>query len=120
MQTSVIIVGVLALWVGFAQGKPGHFFYGYPPSSQTTVLRDALGNQATAYSYQDGHSSSVAVSRNDVSKHLTYVPVPVAAPVLHQHVEPIVYEQPALVAGPAYHYSNHLPAAHYGGYYNYL
>lgn len=60
------------------------------------------------------------LSFSDVSKHLTYVPVPVAAPVLHQHVEPIVYEQPALVAGPAYHYSNHLPAAHYGGYYNYL
>jgi len=56
-------VVVLALNGSLAKPKPG-FIYSFPAaSSHTTVLRDALGNQATAYAYQDGHSSSVAVSR---------------------------------------------------------
>jgi len=123
MHTSVILIGVLTLWVGLVVGRPqpglGHYFYSYPaPSSHTSVVRDALGNQATAYSYQDGHSSSVAVSRNDVSKHLTYVPVPVA-PVLHQvHHAQVVYEEPVIAAAPAYHH-HQIPSAYYGGEYYY-
>jgi len=124
MKASVILAGVLTLWVGLAHGRPGHFFYTFP-SSQTHVARDALGNQHTAYAYDDGHSSSVSVSRSDVSKHLTYVPVPVVAPVVHTHLahaaHPAIYDEavPVLAAAsPDYHsYASYAPSYYGGGYY---
>ena len=63
-----------------ASAKPGFLLTVPAASSDVSVVRDALGNQATSYAYQDGHSSAVAVSRSDVSKHLVYQ----AAPVVYQ------------------------------------
>ena len=50
-----------------------------------------------------------SASFRDVSKHLTYVPV--AAPAA------VVYEQPAVIAAPAYQYQyqHHYPQAEYYG-----
>jgi len=81
------------------------------------VVRDALGNQATAYAYQNGHSA-VAVSRNDVSKHLVTVAQPVVhAPVVsyEHHVAPAypAYQTHAYAAYPSYSYNPYYFGGHY-------
>ncbi|ODM99354.1 hypothetical protein Ocin01_07322 [Orchesella cincta] len=82
--------------------------YGYPStgSQQTTVIRDALGNQGTGYAYQTSNgisSSAVAVSRSDNSKTLAYLPAAFAA-------APVVATQP-LYAHHQLHHHHHLQPA---------
>ena len=84
-----------------AAPRPG-LLYSLPAASQDTqVVRDALGNQHTSYAYQDGHSSAVAVSRSDVSKHLVY------------HQPQVVYQPQQVVyqhaPAPAYYETAHAP-----------
>lgn len=78
---TTIIVVVLCLNGKTAEGLPmpglvpvHELLYGFPhtASQQTTVIRDVLGNQGTAYAYQNHNgisASAVAVSRRCV---LTY------------------------------------------------
>ncbi|CAL8122697.1 unnamed protein product [Orchesella dallaii] len=103
-------------------------YYGYPESAsqQTTVIRDALGNQGTGYAYRTSNgisSSSVAVSRSDNSKTLAYLPAAfAAAPVVA--TQPVVYahhhnhhHQPAIsVASGGYH----IPGVVYSDYNSYV
>lgn len=54
----------MSVLVSMSVAAPGVFYSALPaPSSDTKVFRDYLGNQATSYAYQDGHSSAVALSR---------------------------------------------------------
>jgi len=108
MNSSIVICVLMAVAVSLtsAAPKPG-LFYVPAASSDTQVVRDALGNQQTSYAYQDGHSSAVAVSRSDVTKHLVYQPAPVQVVYQHApayysavHHAPLVYSHEA----PAYIY----------------
>ncbi|CAG7698443.1 unnamed protein product [Allacma fusca] len=95
MNSSVVCIVLLAV-VALSSARPG-VIYSYPAaSSDTSVVRDALGNQQTSYAYQDGHSSAVALTRNDVSKHLVYQTAPVVyeTPAYYQSV-PAVYNSQA-------------------------